>query len=110
MAQTLLALLNLDYMARLFDHDLKGPDLDGPGTDRALIGNDQTLGLFEPGELSALKTRGQTESYRVTADNELTDRPEDQAQLRVAIGWYQAAASLLSGAMESGREVVAERR
>ncbi len=106
LAPTLLALLNFDYTARFFGHDLEGP-----GTDRALIGNYQTLGLLEPGELSALKTRGQTESFTVTPENELTDRSADQAQLRAAIGWYQAAAaSFLSGAMESGREVVAERR
>lgn len=131
-APTLLGLLNFDYTARFFGHDLEGP-----GSDRALIGNYQTLGLLQDSQLSMLKTRGQTATFAVSADNKLaalesddaldasgaeqtaqanetdgvTDAPVDPAQIRMAIGWYQtAAASFLNGGLSSGRTVEAERR
>jgi len=105
-APTILGLLDFDYTARFFGHDLAGP-----GTDRAPIGNYQTLGLLEGDELCLLRTKGATENFRVTEDLALEDAAMDKAQLDKTIAFYQAAAaSFLSGGLKSGREVEATRK
>jgi phosphoglycerol transferase MdoB-like AlkP superfamily enzyme len=105
-APTILGMLDFDYTARFFGHDLAGP-----GADRAAIGNYQTLGLLENDELCLLRTKGATLNFRVTEDLALEDAPEDRALLDETIACYQAAAaSFLSGGMKSGREVEATRK
>ena len=106
-APTLLALLDFDYTARFFGHDLAAD----AGDDRAPIGNYQTLGLLADDELCLLKTKGAVESFRVNDDLTLEDRPVDPDLQRETTACYQAAAaSFLSGGLSSGRKVEATRQ
>jgi phosphoglycerol transferase MdoB-like AlkP superfamily enzyme len=105
-APTLLSLLDFDYTARFFGHDLEGP-----GANRAPIGNYQTLGMLEEDELCLLRIKSGKQSFRVTTNLALEDAPEDLELLEETIACYQAAsASFLSGGLSSGRDVEATRK
>lgn len=105
-APTLLGMLDFDYTARFFGHDIQGP-----GAARAPIGNYQTLGLLKDDELCLLRTKRATESFRVTPELALEDAAMDKELLEETIALYQAAAaSFLSGGLKSGRKVEATRK
>jgi phosphoglycerol transferase MdoB-like AlkP superfamily enzyme len=104
-APTLLGLLNFDYTARFFGHDIA---LNDEG--RAPVGNYQTLGLVVQDELCLLQTKEHTENYQVMADLSLQEKSRNASLLQRTIALYQvAAASFYSGGLSSGREVVATR-
>lgn len=105
-APTLLGLLDFDYTSRFFGHDLQGP-----GSDRAFLGNYQTLGLYAGDELCLLRTKQGSESFQVDADLELEDRLVDPELLARTIACYEAAAlSYASGGLQLDRAVQATRR
>jgi phosphoglycerol transferase MdoB-like AlkP superfamily enzyme len=104
-APTLLALLDFDYTARFFGHNLADR-----GSGRAPVGNYQTLGLMVDDELCILQTKEQVECYQVSPGFELQAQPTDQKLLRSAIALYQvASASFFAGGLSSGRDVSATR-
>ncbi|MFT3869085.1 MAG: sulfatase-like hydrolase/transferase [Nibricoccus sp.] len=91
-APTLLGLLNWSYPSRFFGWDVRR----ATGDRRALIGNYQRLGLYEPGMLAVLKpVRGTTQysynpnTFTLTprSDNSCDDIPE-------TIAYYQTASYL----------------
>jgi phosphoglycerol transferase MdoB-like AlkP superfamily enzyme len=88
-APTLLGLLNWSYASRFFGWDVRTAD----GGRRALIGNYQKLGLYEPGMLSVLMPVRRIAEYDC-ADGTfaLTARPATRAETTIA--YYQTASYL----------------
>ncbi len=90
-APTLLGLLNWTYASRFFGWDVAHAS----GDRRALIGNYQRLGLYEPGTLTVLQPpRRSTEFGYNDITFALTPRPDDDAARREAIAYYQTASYL----------------
>ncbi|MDF1798486.1 MAG: LTA synthase family protein [Planctomycetota bacterium] len=105
-APTLLGLLDFDYTASYFGHDLAGP-----GEDRAFIGNYQTLGMVRAGRAVALGTKQGVQGFRFGADLELVDAPVDADLLGLTIAAYQSAAqALTTGKLKLKREALVARR
>ena len=90
-APTLLGLLNWSYATRFYGWDVR----QARGDRRALIGNYQKLGLFEPGMLSVLSPlRGNREYAYDHATFNLTPRPATPAYTQENIAYYQTASEL----------------
>ncbi len=92
-APTLLGLLNWSYPSRFYGWDVRKAN----GDRRALIGNYQRLGLYEPGMLAVLKPLRGTAEYSFNPENHsLTPRDRDTADddIGEAIAYYQTASYL----------------
>ncbi|MEO7412774.1 MAG: LTA synthase family protein [Opitutaceae bacterium] len=88
-APTLLGLLRWSYASRFFGWDVQS----ATGDRRALIGNYQKLGLFEPGMLSVLMPVRTAVEFRFDpADFGLT--PRVPLETRETISYYQTASYL----------------
>ncbi|MBK9990541.1 MAG: sulfatase-like hydrolase/transferase [Verrucomicrobia bacterium] len=92
-APTLLGLLNWSYPSRFFGWDVRK----ATGDRRALIGNYQRLGLYEPGKLTVLKPLRGTSEYNYDASSfTLSPRTGSATGATVdeAIAYYQSASYL----------------
>ncbi len=90
-APTLLGLLNWSYATRFYGWDVRT----ATGDRRALIGNYQQLGLYEPGTLDVLKPMSGHTSYRYDRDTfTLSVRPHDAGERDETIAYYQTASYL----------------
>jgi phosphoglycerol transferase MdoB-like AlkP superfamily enzyme len=88
-APTALGLLHFDYYSKFFGRDV----LDAaPATDRAFVGNYQTLGYLRGERMVLLQPKRKTEVFRVDADMNILQAVDDAELLREAISFYQAAA------------------
>jgi phosphoglycerol transferase MdoB-like AlkP superfamily enzyme len=89
---TLLGLLNFSYTSRFFGQDILA---EGPGRQRALIGNYQTIGYLKNGTLVELRPKG---AYRFVDAASGAAVPESSRTLRLmdeAIAYYQGASEAL---------------
>jgi len=85
---TILGLLNFSYRSRFFGHDIVR---DGPGHERALMANYQTVGYYERGRMVELKPNSRV---RVVDAATGLDAPHDalsQHLIDEAISYYQLA-------------------
>jgi phosphoglycerol transferase MdoB-like AlkP superfamily enzyme len=90
-APTLLGLLNWSYATRFFGWDVRK----ATGDRRALIGNYQRLGLYEPGELVILNPRREVDQFTGTAENGIFTRVAGtQEEEYETIAYYQTASYL----------------
>ena len=90
-APTLLGLLNWSYASRFFGWDV----LHASGDRRALIGNYQRVGLYEPGVLTVLRPRRGVDHYGYDPSTfALTPRTPDTDQVQETISYYQVASHL----------------
>ncbi|HEY0947169.1 MAG TPA: LTA synthase family protein [Opitutaceae bacterium] len=90
-APTLLGLLNWSYASRFYGWDV----LHAGGDRRALIGNYQKLGLYEPGKLEVLKPVRGFSAYQYDPKTfTLTPEQPDDAFRRETIAYYQTASYL----------------
>jgi phosphoglycerol transferase MdoB-like AlkP superfamily enzyme len=90
-APTLLGLLNWSYATRFYGWDVRS----AAGDRRALIGNYQKLGLYEPGLLDVLKPMRDHRAYTYNPETfMLTARPKDSGDRDEAIAYYQTASYL----------------
>jgi phosphoglycerol transferase MdoB-like AlkP superfamily enzyme len=90
-APTLLGLLNWSYASRFFGWDV----LHASGDRRALIGNYQRVGLYEPGMLTVLRPIRGVDHYDYDPKTfALTPRPPQADQVHEAIAYYQVASHL----------------
>jgi phosphoglycerol transferase MdoB-like AlkP superfamily enzyme len=90
-APTLLGLLNWSYATRFYGWDVRV----ATGDRRALIGNYQKLGLYEPGTLDVLKPMRDHRSYVYDpATFTLSARGKDEGERAEAIAYYQTASYL----------------
>lgn len=100
-APTLLGLLNWSYASRFFGWDVRT----AKGDRRALIGNYQKLGLYEPGLLNVLSPVAKSAEYAYDPKTfALTPRPE--AMTAENIAYYQTASYLYKNQLY--REVTAD--
>jgi len=87
-APTLLSLLNWSYASRFFGWDVVHAD----GDRRALIGNYQRVGLYEPGILTVLRPLKGVDQYRYNPESfALTQRETDEDYVRETVAYYQSA-------------------
>jgi phosphoglycerol transferase MdoB-like AlkP superfamily enzyme len=85
---TVLGLLDFAYYSKFFGRDvLNSP----PESDRAFIANYQTLGYLTRDRMALLHPRRKTEVFRVDAVKNILAPVKDEAVLREAISFYQAA-------------------
>lgn len=90
-APTLLGLLNWSYASRFYGWDVRK----ATGDRRALVGNYQRLGLYEPGLLEVLKPMREGDSFALDpATFALTPREQDDHYRHEAIAYYQTASYL----------------
>ncbi len=90
-APTLLGLLNWSYASRFFGWDV----LHASGDRRALIGNYQRVGLYEPEMLTVLRPIRGVDHYAYDPQTfALTPRPPETDQVHEAIAYYQVASHL----------------
>jgi phosphoglycerol transferase MdoB-like AlkP superfamily enzyme len=87
-APTILGLLNASYRSKFFGHDILR---DGPGHQRALMANYQTVGYYEDGRVVELKPNAR---YRIVDAASGMPQPMDERNqhlLDEAISYYQLA-------------------
>jgi hypothetical protein len=90
-APTLLGLLNWPYASRFFGWDV----LHASGDRRALIGNYQRVGLYEPEMLTVLRPIRGVDHYAYDPQTfALAPRAPETDQVHEAIAYYQAASHL----------------
>lgn len=90
-APTLLGLLNWSYATRFYGWDVRT----ATGDRRALVGNYQQLGLYEPGTLDVLKPMRAHNSYNYDPQSfVLTPRSRDAGERDETIAYYQTASYL----------------
>jgi membrane-anchored protein YejM (alkaline phosphatase superfamily) len=110
-APTLLGLLNWSYASRFYGWDVRK----ATGDRRALLGNYQRLGLYEPGVLEVLKPMRDEDSYHFDVRTfALTPRENDQHYRDEAIAYYQTASYLYKngryGALSTEEQQAAAKR
>lgn len=110
-APTLLGLLNWSYASRFYGWDVRK----AAGDRRALLGNYQRLGLYEPGVLEVLKPMRDEDSYHFDVRTfALTPRENDQQYRDEAIAYYQTASYLYKnggyGALSTEEQQAAAKR
>jgi phosphoglycerol transferase MdoB-like AlkP superfamily enzyme len=100
-APTVLGLLKLDYYTKFFGRDvLSSP----PASDRAFVANYQTLGYLKGDRLALLHPKRKTEVFRVDAEKQIVAPMRDEAVLREAISFYQAASHVFRSGLYRDEE------
>ena len=88
---TLLGLLEFRYDSKFLGRDvLRAP----PESDRAFVGNFQTLALMKDDRIAVLQPKRKVDLYRLEQGRTYAPTPDDPAMKREAIAWYEAAAHL----------------
>lgn len=98
---TVLGLLDFNYYSKFFGRDvLNSP----PESDRAFVANYQTLGYLTRDRMALLHPRRKTEVFRVDADKSILAPVRDEAVLREAISFYQAASHVFRSGLYRDEE------
>ena len=88
---TLLGLLEFRYDSKFLGRDvLRAP----PESDRAFVGNFQTLALMKDDRIAVLQPKRKVDLYRLEQGRTYAPTPDDPAMKREAIAWYEAASHL----------------
>ena len=85
---TILGLLNFSYRSRFFGHDIL---LDGPGHQRALMANYQTVGYYEDGRVVELRPNGRVRVVDAVTGLEAPNDELSRHLIDEAISYYQLA-------------------
>jgi phosphoglycerol transferase MdoB-like AlkP superfamily enzyme len=103
-APTILGLMNMGYSSKFYGHDVfQAP----PNTDRALVGNYQTLGYMKDGRLVTLMPGRKVAITDLPAELGLP-KPRGVADERLreeAISLYQSASALYNGGLQGDEEM-----
>ena len=99
LAPTLLAMLHLDYPSAFFGRDIFAIP---PGQGRALIATYQTLGLYEPGNLSILRPQRRLEHQLdpESGNPAVTYPATPDAGLERAMAYYQGASRVYAAGLD----------
>jgi phosphoglycerol transferase MdoB-like AlkP superfamily enzyme len=87
-APTLLGLLDFSYHTKFLGRDVLHS---APETDRAFIGNFQTLAFMKDDRIAVLQPKRKTDVYRLLEGRSYLPLPADPALTREAISFYQVA-------------------
>ena len=89
-APTVLGLLDFSYVTKFFGRDvLRSP----PETDRAFVGNYQTLGYMKGDRIAVLQPRRLVEVLRLGPGDKVLGAAQDPALAAEAISFYEVAAN-----------------
>jgi phosphoglycerol transferase MdoB-like AlkP superfamily enzyme len=87
-APTLLGLLNFSYYTKFLGRDVLHS---APETDRAFIGNFQTLAFMKDNRIAVLQPKHKVDVYRLDGGRNYLPLPLDPVLTREAISFYQVA-------------------
>ena len=88
---TLLGLLDFRYYTKFLGRDVLRS---APETDRAFVGNFQTLAYMKDDRIAVLQPKRKTDVYRLEQGRTYIPLPADPALTREAIAYYQVASHL----------------
>ena len=88
---TLLGLLDFRYYTKFLGRDVLRS---APESDRAFIGNFQTLAFMKGDRIAVLQPKRKTDAYRLEQGRTYVPLPADPALTREAIAFYQVASHL----------------
>jgi phosphoglycerol transferase MdoB-like AlkP superfamily enzyme len=100
---TVLGLLDFDYYSKFFGRDVLSSS---PESDRAFVANYQTLGYLTRDRMALLHPRRRTEVFRVDAGKNILGPVQDEAVLREAISYYQAASYVFRSGLYRDEEQI----
>jgi len=99
LAPTLLSLLGVKYNSKFFGRDvLSAP----PETDRAFVGNFQTLAYLKPGRMAVLQPKRVARVLAMDAQARVQEPIEDAAMIDEAIAYYQTSSRLFRMGLYAG--------
>ena len=96
-APTLLGLLDFRYATKFLGRDVLHM---GPETDRAFVGNFQTLAYLKGDEIAVLQPKRKVNVYRLENGRTYAARPPDPALMREAIAFYQVASHVFRNGLQ----------
>ena len=102
-APTLLGLLDFSYHTKFLGRDVLHS---APETDRAFIGNFQTLAFMKDDRIAVLQPKRKTDVYRLEDGRRYTPLPADPALTREAISFYQVASHVFRNGLYLDEEQV----
>ena len=88
---TLLGLLDFRYYTKFLGRDVLRS---APETDRAFVGNFQTLAYMKDDRITVLQPKRKVEQFRLEQGRRYVPLPADAAMAREAIAYYQVASHL----------------
>jgi phosphoglycerol transferase MdoB-like AlkP superfamily enzyme len=88
---TLLGLLDFRYYSKFLGRDVLRA---APETDRAFVGNFQTLAYMKDDRIAVLQPKRKVDLYRLEQGRSYVPLPAETAITREAIAWYQVASHL----------------
>jgi len=88
---TLLGLLDFSYYSKFLGRDVLHS---APETDRAFVGNFQTLAFMKDDRIAVLQPKRKVDIYRLAQGRTYVPLPADPALTREAISYYQVASHL----------------
>ena len=101
---TLLGLLDFRYYTKFLGRDVLRS---APETDRAFVGNFQTLAFMKDDRIAVLRPKRKADVYRLAEGRAYFPLPADPALTREAISFYQVASHLFRNGLFLDEEQVA---
>ena len=101
---TLLGLLDFRYYSKFLGRDVLRSALE---TDRAFVGNFQTLAYLKGDRIAVLQPKRKTDVYRLDQGRTYIPLPADPALTREAIAYYQVASHLFRNGLLHDEEQIA---
>ena len=102
-APTLLGLLDFRYYTKFLGRDLLHS---APGSDRAFIGNFQTLAFMKDDRIAVLQPKHGSDVFRLEQGRSYAPLPADAALTREAISFYQVASHVFRNGLYLDEEQV----
>ncbi len=100
---TTLGLLGFRYYSKFLGRDLLRS---APGTDRAFVGNFQTLAYMKDDRILVLQPKRKVDLYRLDQGRSYLPLPADPEMTREAVSWYQVASHLFRNGLLGDEEQV----
>jgi len=98
---TLLGLLDFRYYSKFLGRDVRRSP---PESDRAFVGNFQTLAYLKADRMVVLQPKRQIEQFRLERGQNYAPLPVDPAMAREAIAYYQVASHLFRDGLYGDEE------
>ena len=100
---TLLGLLDFRYYTKFLGRDVLRA---APETDRAFVGNFQTLAFMKGDRIAVLQPKRKVDLFRLEQGRNYVPLPADAAITREAIAWYQVASHLFRNGLFRDEEQI----
>ena len=100
---TLLGLLDFRYYTKFLGRDVLRSV---PETDRAFVGNFQTLAYMKDDRITVLQPKRKVEQFRLEQGRRYVPLPADAAMAREAIAYYQVASHLFRNGLLADEEQI----